>query len=271
MVKNFLINGKDTPGLNPFDRGLAYGDGIFRTFLVKNSEPIHWKLHYLRLCFDLNIVNITPPKESLLLKDIKALFPTKGIFVGKIIITRGISERGYQYPKIEKHNRILLKSQYKEINPELYINGVTLGVCSTRINNVYKYNGIKHLNRLDNVLAKNELDNTVFDGIMLDQAGFVNECVSSSIYARYNDILITSNHTNGGIFGITKEIIITKIKKVGLKINHDNITLQDLKKADEVVITNSLFGALQVTKLNETAWKMNNLSSVIRELINEEV
>lgn len=52
LLNDFLINGKKSNGLNPFDRGLAFGDGIFRTFKVHNGTPIFWDYHYEKLTHD---------------------------------------------------------------------------------------------------------------------------------------------------------------------------------------------------------------------------
>jgi len=270
LTKNYLINGSSDKGLNPFDRGLAYGDGVFRTFLVKNGRPLLWMQHFSKLSHDLNTINISLLKENILLKDISLLFPSSGSFVGKIIITRGISKRGYSYPENIKPTRILLKSKYTRIPKILYETGVTLEVCNTRVNNDHDINGIKHLSRFDNVKAKLELSSFAFDGIMLDQEGLINECITSSIFCRYGDVLTTSNHSRGGVYGVTKTIVVSKVKQLGLKMKYSNLSLEDLKKADEIVITNSLFGALQVTKINNSSWKNFDLSKKINRLFNEE-
>ena len=92
--------------------------------------------------------------------------------IAKIIITRGVSNQGYQYNKNIKSTRIVLKVNYKEINPKLYSSGVSLKVCQTRVIEHSFYGGIKHLNRIDNVLAKAELKNSTFDRIMLDSNNY---------------------------------------------------------------------------------------------------
>ena len=80
MAKNFLINGDKKNSLSPFDRGLAFGDGAFRTFLVENNKPKQWNAHYRKLAKDLKSIDIPSPSDKLLLSDIQKLFPEKGIF-----------------------------------------------------------------------------------------------------------------------------------------------------------------------------------------------
>ena len=71
MKDNYLINGKKSLGLDPFDRGLAFGDGIFRTFKILDGNPIHWDYHFRKLNDDAKKLNINLPAELTLLGDIK--------------------------------------------------------------------------------------------------------------------------------------------------------------------------------------------------------
>ena len=83
MAKNSLINGDSKNSLSPFDRGLAFGDGVFRTFLVEGSKPKLWKIQYQKLSQDLKAIEVKPPSQKIILSDIKKLFPSKGIFIAK--------------------------------------------------------------------------------------------------------------------------------------------------------------------------------------------
>jgi len=95
LKNNFLINGSLSESINPFDRGLSFGDGVFRTFLVKNGCPINWDIHYEKLKEDATILKIKVPSKKDLLHDIKKLFTEDKTYIGKVIITRGISDQGY--------------------------------------------------------------------------------------------------------------------------------------------------------------------------------
>ena len=112
MAKNFLINGDSKNSLSPFDRGLAFGDGVFRTFLVKDGNPINWKNQYQKLSQDLKAIDIKSPSKKTLLTEIQKLFPAKGIFISKIIVTRGESQTGYDFNEGIKPTRILLKIDF---------------------------------------------------------------------------------------------------------------------------------------------------------------
>jgi len=144
---------------------------------------------------------------------------------------------------------------------------VKLMICKTKVSDLNQYNGIKHLNRLDNVLAKSELDSSVFDGLMLDKNGYINECISSNIFARYGKVIISPNQNIGGVSGVCKEVIIKNCASLGFIFKHADISVKKLKEADEVIITNSVFGSLFVNQIEKKKWKEGLFSSLIRDLI----
>tara|TARA_B100000795_G_C22783696_1_gene433565 strand:- start:824 stop:1651 length:828 start_codon:yes stop_codon:yes gene_type:complete len=267
LENNFLIDGDSFKNISPFDRGLSFGDGVFRTFLVRSGCPVNWDMHYEKLKADAKILKIKIPLKKYLLNDIKKLFIEDETYVGKVIITRGVSDQGYQFNKNIKSTCIVLKINYKEINRRFYLNGVRLKVCKTRASHNEIYGGAKHLNRIDNVLAKSELNAKVFDGVMLDRNGYINECVSSNIFARYGKLIISPKQKNAGVSGVCKQIIIKNSKSLGFKFLSKDIKLEKLKKADELIITNSIFGALYVNQIEEKKWKNNLFTSLIRDFI----
>ncbi|MDC0422691.1 aminodeoxychorismate lyase [Methylophilaceae bacterium] len=262
----FLINGKKSLGLNPFDRGLAFGDGVFRTIKIQNGVPKFWKFHYEILSHDAKSIQIDIPSSRILLNDIKKLFSEPGNFVGKFIITRGVSARGYQFKNNIKCTRILLKNKFIPVKNEMVKKGVCLQVCKQKISENSTLAGIKHLNRLENVLAKTELQEKNFDGILLDSHGYVNECISSTIIIRVGSTLYVPNQNRAGVSGVTKRIIIDNAEVMGYKVKIKKISLDDLMKSDEVVIANSIIGAIPIRKISNKKWKPCKLAYDINKI-----
>lgn len=274
---NYLVNGNFDQAISPFDRGFSYGDGIFRTLKIVNGLPQHWPQHYQKLVADCAVIGIVCPSAELLMSDFLQLFAvdarlneaaTDKVAVAKIIITRGESKRGYAPPAITTPMRVILKSamrQYAEVN---YIEGVRLYVCETRLAAQPKLAGIKHLNRLENVMARMEWqDESHFDGLMLDQQGNVIECTMSNIFARFNDTLITPDLSQCGVAGITRQAIIGLSDPLNLKIEITQLSLQHLIEADEVIICNSLYGVFQVCNILNNIWSPQTLAKKIRNLL----
>lgn len=271
--RTFLINGSFDQAISAFDRGFAYGDGVFRTLQIRNGLPVNWPLHYQKLVADCAAIGIVCPSAELLMNDLQQLFPVSAFDenetkVAKIIITRGEGDRGYAPPAVTAPTRAVIKSampQYAALN---YAQGVNLRVCETRLATQPKLAGIKHLNRLENVLARMEWrEDAIFDGLLLDQQGHVIECTMSNIFARFDNKLITPALTLCGVAGITRQRILWLESVLNLTVEVTSITLDQLLQADEVIICNSLYGAFQVNSIGAKSWPQQKLASIIRNAL----
>ena len=268
MAKNFLINGDAKNSLSPFDRGLAFGDGVFRTFLVKDGNPINWKNQYQKLSMDLKAIDIKPPNKKTLLTEIQKLFPAKGIFISKIIVTRGESMTGYDFNEGIKPTRILLKIDFNTNKYEIFKKGVRLTASNIRATKSSN-SGIKDLNRLENVLARKGISRNFFDAIMVDSNENICDCARSSLFIRYGNTLYTASNRSFGIHGVTKKIICENVEKLKLTVDYSPLALNQLEKADEVIVSNSIVGALQVVGFKNTKWEKGTLANSITNLLNE--
>lgn len=268
QAHSYLINGSFNQAISPFDRGFAYGDGVFRTLKMVNSQPQHWPQHYQKLVADCAAISIVCPSAELLMSDLIQLFKPDEVAVAKIIITRGEGERGYAPPAVTMPTRVVIKSPMPQYAQANYTNGVELYLCETRLNAQPKLAGIKHLNRLENVLARMEWQNeAIFDGLMLDAQANAIECTMSNIFVRFGDTLITPDLSECGVAGITRQQIISHAAPLNMQIKVAQLPLAQLLKAEEVIVCNSLYGAFQVNKIGANACKPGNLAKRIRELL----
>lgn len=252
----YLVNGSFNHTISPFDRGFAYGDGVFRTIKMQGGLPEHWPQHYQKLVADCAAINIVCPSAELLISDLSQLFLGDAensdlTAVAKIIITRGEGNRGYTPPAIIAPMRVVVKSAMPNYPESRFNDGVNLTVCETRLAAQPLLAGIKSLNRLENVLARMEwagidVSADIADGIMLDMQDNVIECTAANIFARFGDTLITPSLLECGIAGITRQRIIDLAHTLKLKIAVETFNLEKLYAADEVIICNSLYGAWQV-------------------------
>ena len=264
-----LVNGSFNATISPFDRGFSYGDGVFRTIKVLNGLPQHWPMHYQTLFKDCSAIGIVCPSADVFMSDFKKIFDADEFSaVVKIIVTRGEGERGYNPPAITTPMRVMIKASmpdYPEVN---FSEGVTLHLCDTRIAHQPKLAGIKHLNRLDNVLARMEWhDPKIAEGLMLDIEDNVIECTAANIIARYGNTLITPQLNQCGVAGITRKQILSHANGLKFKTAIERMNLKDLLSADEVIICNSLFGAWQVRALSNQTWQKQALAETLRKVL----
>lgn len=266
----YLVNGRKDNGLTPFDRGFAYGDGVFRTLPIHNGHPHCWERHYRRLQSDCNGLEIVCPSEDVLRSDIAKLVDTDDGVI-KIIITRGESERGYAVPPLAQPTRVVIKGALPIYPENRFTEGVAIHLCQIRLSHQPRLAGIKHLNRLENVLARMEwVEPSIAEGLLMDMEGNVVECTMSNLFIRQGDRLVTPDLSRCGVAGVTRERIIEFASHLNYSIQVRNFSLPELLDADEVVICNSLYGAWQVRQLDSHTWALGTLASRLREKLYEE-
>ena len=190
-----LINGIFKKNISVLDRGLAYGDGIFETmnWCVSKSNKVqiygveYWDRHLERLKIGCKKIKLPMPSKDLLnsyknkiLK--KSLESEINQGVLKIIITRGVGGRGYKYESNLKPTIIFLSFPAKTIDKKHYNTGVKVKLCKTDILENKRISGIKHLNRLDSVIARSEWDDNYFEGLFVDKSGNLLEGTMTNIF-----------------------------------------------------------------------------------------
>lgn len=269
----YIINGSFNHHITPLDRGFSYGDGVFRTLKMRGGLPLNWPLHYQKLVADCAAIGIVCPSAELLMSDFEQLVTLQDTDkqaenVAKIIITRGEGERGYQPPAVTSPTRVVIKSSMPQYLAAYDDTGVTLTLCQTRLSPQGKLAGVKHLNRLENVLARMEWrDETIFDGLLLDQQNNVIECTMSNVFIRINNTLFTPDLSQCGVAGVTRQRVLSVAHVLNLKIEITSFSLYDFTKADEVMICNSLFGCYQVTRFLNQTWPIQHMAKSFKQLL----
>lgn len=273
VTPQFLINGQIQGHITPLDRGFAYGDGVFRTLPLQGGRPVCWDLHYSKLLEDCQRLAIECPAAELLLADIERLADADELrAVIKIVITRGEGARGYALPETPNSCRVVIKSTFPAYGHSDATHGVRLHLCRLRLGHQPMLAGIKHLNRLENVLARMEWSSPeIADGLLLDVDGNAIECTASNLFVRYGDRLLTPDLSQCGVAGVTRQRIISLASQLGLAPDICQLPLAELMAADEVIICNSLFGAWQVTEFNGKTWPSQALAKDLRNLLLEQI
>lgn len=265
-IADAIINGVITDYIHINDRALHYGDGLFETILLYKNKLYYWQQHYQRLNASADRLDICCPTQKLLLADIRKLIEqhsqkrslsSNSCYVIKIILSRGNGERGYRYPENVKVKRIVtcspLDAEYSTLVTELLSYG-NLYLCQHQVSINQSLAGIKHLNRLENVLAhnewKNRKDKKYIDGVMLNANKHVIECTMSNLFAVAGNRLITPDLRASGINGILRMQLIQIAEQESLDVLECDISLGELSKTHEIFICNSVFGLKSVTNFH---------------------
>lgn len=252
-----LINGVATNELLATDRAVQYGDGVFETIAVFNGEPRAWHRHMRRLFIGCAKLGIPQPDTTLLEAEAQQLYKECGQgkerLVLKIIISRGSGGRGYrpaQDLSSISPTRILALYPWPEHAYEWYKLGVRLHVCETRLSCNPALAGIKHLNRIENVLASSEWqDNDIAEGLMCNMDGDVIEGTMTNVFAVFDNSLRTPVLRHCGVSGTMRARVIEAAVELGINVDECRISLDELYNADEVFICNSIINIVPVRQL----------------------
>lgn len=245
-----LINGVKTNRIPATDRGLQYGDGLYETIAVRDGKACLWQQHLQRLLSGCARLRIPEPDVNQLQQEVKQEIGSKRHAVIKIIITRGKGDRGYRAPEKPMPRRIIQSSPWPEYPVDALEQGVQIQICSTRLSCNPVLSGIKHLNRLEQVVARSEWDEpNILEGLMLDFSGHVIEGTMSNLFLINKGRFITPNLDKCGVQGIMRDLVIEVAKSRKIPIEIRDITLKDLHTAQLLFLTNSIIGIWPVNEL----------------------
>lgn len=264
-----LVNGVLSDSISAADRGLLYGDGVFRTLRVMAGRPQHWERHYRKLRQDCSVLNLSCPKSDLLLEELQRLSEQQPDGVAKIIITRGQSARGYAPPADAILTRILSLSPTPEYPEHFSTHGVRLRVCELRLAHQPRLAGIKHLNRLENVLAASESnDAEIAEGVLLDTSCNVIECIRNNLFLFDKGELFTADLSRCGVAGVQRDRVMEWAAGQNMPCHIKQFGLPELFAAEEVFLVNSVIGLWPVRELQDRIWARHPVAMQIQEWLN---
>lgn len=258
------INGLPAEQLSVRDRGLAYGDGLFETIAVRRGQALLLDRHLQRVirgCQQLLI----PVDAQLLRQEVSAFVAQVADAVVKLIITRGEGQRGYALPQPQQPQRILIKLPLPSYPAEHAEQGISLFPCTTRLAEQPLLAGIKHLNRLEQVLARAEWQESRYaEGLVRDMSGRMIEGVFSNLFLVRDGRLLTPDLSRCGIAGVMRAEIIDRATRLGLTVTVADIGLDELLAADEIFVCNSLYGIWPVRELDGHVWPLGGLTRTLQ-------
>ncbi len=264
-----LVNGQPEAALCAYDRGLMYGDGVFRTLRVRDGRPVWWADHMAKLAADAERLAIPSPPAEAWARDVADVLPSlPKACVLKLVLTRGPGLRGYAPDGKLTPTRVLLASSWPQQIETVAARGARLRLCHLRLAEQPLLAGIKHLNRLENVLAAMACaDAGIDEGLLLDAAGRVVGGTRSNVFIYRQGALFTPRLHRCGVAGVARARLMQAANDLKLPVHEADITLEQLLKAEEVMLTNSLIRVWPVACLGERSWDPPRVSRELRRLL----
>jgi 4-amino-4-deoxychorismate lyase len=250
-----LVNGHQQTQIEISDRGLQYGDGVFETIEILNGHLVFLEPHLQRLAQGCQRLLLPALDVNLITQEALTLSKSCSQGVLKIIITRGSGGRGYRQPETINPTRIISLHPYPNY-PKAFQTGVQVRFCQQQLALNPTLAGLKHLNRLEQILARAEWnDPTIQEGIMLDYHHHVIEGTMSNLFFVSQDKLYTPSLVQSGIAGIMRDFILKTAQKIGIDTIIGSFIPEDLLNADALFITNSIIGIWPIKSLEKHAFE----------------
>jgi 4-amino-4-deoxychorismate lyase len=238
------------------DRGLLYGDGLFETIRFFSGRLLLWEPHRQRLLSGCDVLGIDLDLNYLdsLIPKIIASAPSTDCIL-KVIVTRGTGGRGYTPPSPIRPTVLF---QWYALASDIVSNsknGIDVIFCRHPLSVNPVTAGIKHLNRLDQVLASRELSDaalhtpTVREGLMLDLDSNLIEGTRSNVFVVVENQLCTPELTRCGIDGVMRNRLIELLASNGVEVVVRTIQHHELKQGSEAFLCNSVFGVWPILRL----------------------
>ena len=267
--------------IDPGDRGLAYGDGVFETLRMHAGRPIWWDAHWTRLSRGARRLGIPLPNETMVRRQVDALVAgqhnrdASKIGVLKLMLTRGAGSRGYGPPDHPQPTLILSLHAAPMPTP---LQGIRLSWCDTRLAIQPALAGIKHCNRLEQVLACAEFrdamadgrpataepasDHRIHEGLMRDTEGFAVCATAANLFVLREGRWFTPPVDRCGVEGICRSWILAHAGAV-----ESRLTVAEVESADAVFLCNSVRGILPVAALGDQRWLPHPRTSQLQRML----
>lgn len=263
MSARCWIDGVAADTLPVLDRGLHYGDGLFETLAVKDGSIGLLQSHLERLQEGCTRLGLPMPPLEILQTELHAAAAGETRAVLKLMVTRGEGGRGYRPPVDTRPRRILLRYPWPDYPEAWARDGVRTLICDTRLSTQPRLAGMKHLNRLEQVLARAEWDEAdgYQEGLMLDAGGRVVEGTMTNVFAvTREDVLLTPDLSRAGVAGVMRRHILEQAAKAGMQIRVAELPLAALMRANEIFLCNSLIGVWPVSELGGRSYAVGAMT-----------
>lgn len=258
---SYLLNGQLDAPISPLNRALHYGDGLFETIRCERGKPLFFEQHMQRLLLGCQRLRIPAPDPQILYRESQQLLGQQQHAVLKIIVSRSSSQRGYAYSQDQGHDRLLLLYDYPQYPASLWQNGIKTRICDTRIAHNEQLAGIKHLNRLEHVVARAEWQEAdIYEGFLMDNKDLLVEACMSNVFLVKQGELLTPGLSRCGVAGIMRECIVNLAGSWGIQVKIEDLPIDRLYSADEVFVSNSVIGIWPVKQVNQQPFLVGALT-----------
>ncbi|HEY6455820.1 MAG TPA: aminodeoxychorismate lyase [Steroidobacteraceae bacterium] len=247
-----LVDSQPATALSVLDRGLHYGDGLFETIACRNAQACFLGLHLQRLTEGCARLRIHYEDFSALAARIRGLAATQPRSIIKLILTRGSARaRGYGATGDERAHTVLLQYGWAREDPQLWEHGVVVRTAAGRLGENPLLAGLKHLNRLEQVMIRAEwTDPSIHEALLFSSSGWLVSGTMSNVFLVTDGRVMTPAITHAGIRGVMRRVVIDTAQAGGVAVTETALDAAALAGAEEIFLTNARIGIWPVRALD---------------------
>lgn len=266
--KMYWVNGVPKKMISINNRAVHFGDGFFTTARLNDGKIDFFNLHINRLILSAKKLMFNNFDIDIVYKEMQkaAIFGING-FIKVIIsrINRDGKMYGYRCSDAIEVSRIIYTGQLPHYYSEWLYSGIKMKTSVIRLARNCFLAGIKHLNRLEQVMIAHwiQKDRTIDEALVLDTEGNIVECCSANIFWRKNNRVFTPSVCYAGVNGIIRQLVLKLISTLGYLSEEVIVNVESLKEADEVFITNSLLPIVSVNVIDDVFYKEKKLCDLL--------
>lgn len=273
-MSRWFCNGKPVTTVAIDDRAFQYGDGLFETIAVRGGEARLWQYHMERLALGCRRLGLEMPDADTLHGELLGAldqYPSPNSdCVAKVILSSGSGPRGYGRSQSSSGAALIGLFSYEPLPRKTYRDGTDTVICATRLATGSATSGLKTLNRLEQVLGRNEcLAANVFEGFMLDAAGRVICGTMSNVFIVSDSSIISPSLDRCGVAGVMRGLLLRTLAARGIAVTVADVSIDEFFNSDEIFLTNSQFGAVPVRCCDKQRWRVGNVTRQCQSLLAE--
>lgn len=261
MTPRVLVDGRAHDQLSVLDRGLSYGDGLFETIRFAGADAPLWVRHMRRLGEGCLRLHLPMPDKAHLLAEARTAAGGMAHAIVRITLTRGSGARGYAPPAQPSPTRIVAAFEPPPRDEAAQADGIRMRLCQLRLAPQPQLAGLKHLNRLEQVLARAEWDDpAIAEGLLCDVDGLAICATAANLFVVHGGALATPALDRCGVAGVARAEILACRPQAQVR----PIPLAELRRADELFLSSSVRGILPVRELDGVAFGVGPVTRALQ-------
>jgi 4-amino-4-deoxychorismate lyase len=262
------VNGEPlTSGISLFDRGLHFGDGLFETIACRNGRARFLELHLERLGHSCERLRINLGEVSVVRQELQATAARAGDALLKLIVTRGDAvARGYGWSGTEVATRVVFQYPLPPENASAVRDGIRVRTARLRYGENEQLAGMKHLNRLEQVLARSEASaEDAAELLVYSSSGLLASGTMSNVFLVQDGRIRTPRMDRCGVAGVMRRAVLRESAALGIPIEEALLTADDVARSSEIFMTNARIGIWPVRSLDSREIQVGGLTRRLQE------